>query len=702
MPPPEKEKFITSDSGPSGGRFTVKESVIQEAREARRAARIKQVAESPEGRSVVEGGDLASKLFPENAQRARQAIDTGTSALGGALAGGIPGAALGAGASLLAGAMNPYQAQSPVSWSNAANIVAPGVSKFAGKIPLVKSLLDRFPATMTGALDATEGAMGGAAAAVDTNQEPGMVTGTTGLSALLAGLPGAAMKKVQSSARELPAVMSPEIGKSLQSFASGGQAIQPPGSAKQLLETLTHQMSRLSPYLKTSAEEANDALNLKLALEGKTLAEGTLKKREAVLAGRKTAEATLEGDLRVDQAATKAAVKRDVNSAKDFLDAYPAERATLEQQRDAIRRSGNPQSPQNQAGLQRIDADLARLNAEKAASEKLATRTSKAAYDVQLERELADSPLLPKLRKAQASTTKASEALQRTKAEVSTYAKQAESLVSSEAQRQRALNDLVSIGIRDPRLVSDEAIKSVRSLLDDKTLSAETLFRRTIEAPKDAEAVTTGLMEFIGRDPATKQALQTRYVEHLFDTLQTGFADNVFGKTFDPKAAEKYLVTLKENKRAVNSFFENPNAYDTVYKLMERLRVSGQDLGENTMRMRISVGATGMAALVGSQIVATDNDDIGGLVLRLGGAAAAGSAAAYVLSWKSVLNKLLQSSGKDAELFKKIILADDLNRLPKDVLRSGVRAVLAEAKPLTQAEADIIKAREQGADQTPR
>ncbi len=691
MPPPEKEKFITSDDGPGGKRFTVEESTIQAAREARRATQIQNVAESPEGRSVVEGGDLASRLAPENAQRLRQLFDTGTSAAGGAAVGGLPGAAMGASASLLAGAMNPYQAQSIGSLSNAANLALPGAAKLLQKVPLVSRLLNRFPATTTGALDAAEGATGAAAAAVDTDQDADMTAGASGLAAVLAGLPGGIMKRIQGSARELPTTMSPGIANTLRGMASNASAIPPGVTGKSLLDALTNQMSRLSPHLKTSAEVANDNVALKLALEGKTAAEAGLKKREAVLAGRKTAEAGILGDLNVEKAATRGAVNRDVDSAKDFLDAYPGQRAALEQQREAIRRSGNPQSAQNQATLQSIESNLARLDAEKAAAEKLATRTAKAGYDVRLERELADSPLLPKLRKAVASTSKAEDAVRKARSEVTTYAKQAESLVSSEAQRQRALDDLVALGIRDPRLVSDDAVKSVRALLDDRTLSAETLFRRTIEAPKDAEAVTAGLMEFIGRDPATKQALQSRYVEHLFDTLQTGFSDNVFGKTFDPKEAEKYLGLLKQNKRAVNAFFENPDAYNTLYGLMERLRRSGDDLNDTTARMRISVGATGMAALVGSQIVASDNDDIGGLILRLGGAGAAASAAAYVLSWKSVVNNLLQGKSKSAQVLKKVILADDLNRLPKDVLRAGIRAILAEAKPLTQGEIDAIK-----------
>jgi len=689
MPPEEKDKREQKiESAPRQPYLSHAEARAQAEEEEEKNQHAAQVNQQP---NSVFDADLAARLAPTGkAQNLRNAFDAATSGVGGFFGGGPPGAAIGAGTSIFASLMNPNQGQSLGSATTAANIVLPGLSKALNTGRLIAPLMKNSPLTTGAAIDATEGTLGGAASAYDTNQNIGQTAAGSGFLTALLGFPGRAF---QSGAKKTPAYQSPGVRQQIAGMVDTSLIPQGPNAARGLLDTLTNQTSRLSPYVQTAAEKAEEAAKLKIAQAQKLAAEGRLKKGETVLAGRLSAEGNLEGLLDIEKSQIKQAAFRDVDSAKDFLDAYPTNKAAIEAEITAIKRSPRWPSQAAQGEVQKLEGDLAKLEANQKQATILATRTQASTAAVRQAREVADSPLHAKLRKARMATERAVGNVSRMRQEIESYAKQMTSLATNQQLRQEAFDELTAQGIADPRLLSDESVRAIRYLAEDKTISPETFFRRTVEAPKNAEAITNGLMDFIGKDKATRAAIQSRYVEHLFDTLQRGFNESITGKTFEGDLVSDYMKRLSQNKGAINSMFGNDDAYDTIYKLMEKLRESSEAIQDPAMKMRISVGTVGIGAAVGSHLVATDSEGPGDFIIKAGAALAGGSAAAYALSWKSVVNKFLQGPATaDRKAMLAVITAKDITRIPKDTLRVGLRAMMADAKPLSKEELAAIEA----------
>ena len=682
MPPDPKRNRLTNESEEDRQAREFSEAAV------RRKKDMESQAQSPYGRSAVEKSQnptLAERILPESPagqQYLRQGVDTLTSGIGGAAAGGIPGAAAGAGSSILGYMLNPYQAQDIGSFTNLSNLILPGASKAISAAKPVAAGMSRHPGIVNGLLGAMEGGISGGATAADTGTDnPGITAGATAaLMGLLRGTGG----YLQAGGRNLPASISPSVRSGIESLAEQNAGRLPASANPQgLLDTLTRQMSRLAPYIKTPAQEAEESVTRDVTSRELAAAQKALPKTRATLKAAETRAAAAEGVAGIGESEIEQAVKLERARSRDFLKSYPSESKKLETE---IAELGKPQNRVTPAGQQAYDDAVtrkARLDKEFEIATRNASSEAALRENVTLAQQKAAADITKPVREADISVGTARAAFQATRREVERLAGVARSYVTRDAVRNEALDKMVALGARDPRTATPEARQAVAELEKSKGFSGQSLFEKTVEAPTGSEALSRGLMEFIGNDKETKAALRSRYVQHLFDTLQQGESGNVYGKTFVPEKFASWMNKISQNRRAFNNFMENPDAFDNLYALAEKLRKSSEGLSNPALNIHIGWGATGAAAYAAGRMVGTEHDgDIGGLLLQMGAAGLGAGAMSRLVNWKTLTNNILQSSGSRAKAIQQFLNSDDPTALPREVVKTAVRALVADSKPV--------------------
>lgn len=680
MPPdPQRNKLQTESERARLARQLAEES-------NRRAAEIATKNASPAGRSEAEkvaSPTLAERILPghpRGQQYLRQGVDTLTSAAGGALGGGLPGALLGGAASLGAFALNPDQAQEIGSFTNLANLAIPGAVRGIQALKPVANALKNYPGLTGGALGFLEGGAQGAATGVDTGNSPAELGIGQGLiNAVLRG----GSQHMQSGGREIPAAVSPDIRKGIRQLSEQAAGPVPPGTnAQGLLDALTRQMSKYAPYLRSPEQEAAEAMKEQVARTELSDVWKNLRKSRTALKGAETKAATAAGEADIAGSEITQATQLERARSRDFLKSYPAEAKRLDTELAELGKPNNRASAAGQAAYDQALARKAQLDQEFQIATRNSGNEARLRENVTLAQQKAAADIGKPVRDASLSVADAKAEYATNRKEVQRLTGTIRSFVTSEAARNKAIDDLVALGSKDPRTFTPEARQTIRELVKSPGFSGESLFKKTVEAPAEAEKLSKNIMEAIGSDSQTKAALRSRYVQHIFDTLQEGFDDSVNGKTFNPEHFEKWMTKVKANSRAFNEFMENPDAYETLYKLAERLRKGAQGLNNPSLGIHLGWGAAGMGAYVGGHMVGSDSgEDTGGLMLRMAGAGLGAAGVSKLLGWKGIANNLLQAKGFRAKAIQKFLEADDPSRLPQDTVKIAVRAMYGDDKP---------------------
>ena len=692
MPPEDPQTpSITSGGTIPSEKYTPKDArtALQRAKEeARRLA--EKNADTVVNRSAEEkttSPTLAERILPSNPQAVRQVADTASSMAGGFLGGGLPGMLIGGGASLAAGAANPNQAREIGSATNLSNIFTPGIGRGLQAAKATGQLMQRYPGLFGGASDALEGLTSSLATAhdnPDANTLPILFGGTA-----LSGLLGGTTRATQAAWKNTPAVASQGARADVRGLVKG--AIPQGGQADTLLKTFTRNLSKFAPAIETPEERIQREIEESLLQKKLPQAEARLKRAEITLKGAETKLTSAQTEAALKEAMFAAKVKEDFAKAKDFLANYDKEAARVEDELINARRAPDRYEPTGQARYKAAEDAKTALTKQYDDAQAITSNVGQLRQKV-VEADQARYADFDKIvRDAKHARNTADDRFKAAKATVDNLARQAQSLATKKEMREEAVAHLVAAGIQDPRLMTEEARTTILQLANDPKLSPTSLFEMTIEAPRGSEQLTQGLMDALGGDILTKNAIRTRYIQHFFDMTQRGFDENVYGKTFNMEALDSFMTNIRKNSRAFNNFFENPDAFDVMDKLVEKIRGSYKNADKHTFNLRISTATSGMAAYAAGRMVSSNSGDMGNLLLELGAGVAAGVAANYLLSTRAVVNNMLQAKGVKAKMLQQFLESKDPSKLPKDVVRYAIRTLTADAIPLTNEEAAKVK-----------
>lgn len=692
--PPEDPRLPQMKSGGTipSKKYTPQDALDERERALAEAQRIESVnKDTVAGRSAEEKSTsptLAERILPSNPQAVRQAADTVSSMAGGFFGGGLPGMLIGGGASLAAGALNRNQAREIGSATNLSNILTPGIGRGLQAAKATGQLMQRYPGLFGGASDALEGLTSSLATAHDTpdaDNLPAIFGGTA-----LSGLLGGTARATQAAWKNTPAVKSREVRKGVRDLIQG--PIPGPSQGEPLLKAFTEKLSKFAPAIETPVEKMQRELEEALLQKQLPQAERLVDKTRTALKGAETKLTSAQKEAELKEAMFTSKVKGQFAEAKDFLSNYDKEAARIEDELIAARRAPDRHELTGQARYKAAEDAKTALTKRYEDAQALTSNVGQLRQKV-VEADQARYADFDKIvRDATHVKNTADSRFKFAKETVDELSRQARSLATKKEMREEAVARLVAAGIQDPRLMTDEARTTILELVKDPKLSPTSLFEMTVEAPRGSELLTRGLMDSLQGDDLTKNAIRTRYIQQFFDMTQRGFDENVYGKTFNLEAMDKFMAGIRKNSRAFNNFFENDQAFDTMDKLVEKIRDSYKNADKNTFNLRISTATSGMAAYAGGRMVSSaGSGDMGNILLELGTAAAAGVAASYLLSTRAVVNNLLQAKGQRAKMLQQFLESKDPSRLPKDVVRYAIRTLTADAIPLTTEEAKKVK-----------
>lgn len=592
-------------------------------------------------------------------------------AFGGSM-GGPMGALAGAALNLGQIAVDPDSIRPAVGYGNAAEAALGPIFGKLTKVPFVKKALDRAPALTQSLINA---ANTGTQTAADVQDRGGNVGTGAIVGAILGGGMGAAGGLASGIGRNLPSAKASEINKALGAFG------QPPLNAVQLNRSATNFLEDVarSGIEREKAKAAGELFEESSALRD-TMQKAANKKSPIAL-GQQTIALQKGAEVTKAQAKAKFLATDDVNDAVDYLRLeYPDNRKTalgkveaaqlaldeLNQVSDSVKHfkwyknrmktaQDNFSAAQNELSSVEETAAVARdltrrteVAGRKLAGENVATEIGASSPEAVAARraDLVADKHIQELKSLQGQAITADTEAKAAQARQGLYTARMEKLLTGQ-------------GINSAN-ISRNGWRFIANVGDPGKMTLQSTLNKAVTDPELAEGMREILL---AKDPDMLKSVRSEFLAKLFEPARTAKGGKNFPKTFN---GEQLLATVNDrskiNRDAVNSLFNDDEAYDTIKTLAQAAADADRLARPRWFQSPAHLALTGAGTLMfaGAGQLTNDPMKAAALIALAGGGYA-------VVNIPRFMERYAQSGSVFGKALSAYIKSSDPTKLPREV-----------------------------------